>query len=118
MFYPVLLVWLIGPALVLTVFGVILLTRKRTLAATLVALGFAAVLIGGIGNALLSYDISFMYGGMDKGAFAVAVQLHGLSWALARLCGPAGMWVASLSLLWQMIDSPQAAFPDNRSRGR
>ena len=105
MSYPVLLVWLIGPALVLTVFGVTLFMRKRTLAAALVALGFAAVLIGGIGNALLSYDVAFMYGGMDRAVLAVAVQLHGSSWVLARLCGPAGMWIASLSLLWQTIDS-------------
>jgi len=115
--YSVLLVWLIGPALVLAAFGVILFRRERTLASALVALGFSAVVTGGVANALLSYDVSFMYGGMDKAVFAVAVQLHGLPWALARLCGPAGMWVASLSLLWQMIDSRGAASPNNRWRG-
>jgi hypothetical protein len=114
--YSVLLVWLIGPALVLAVFGIILFTRKRTLASALVALGFCAVVIGGIANALLSYDVSFMYGGMDKAVFAVAVQLDGLRWALARLCGPAGMWIASLSLLWQIIDSRDAVSPDSRGR--
>ena len=117
MSYSVLLVWLLGPSLVLTVFGVILFARKRTLATALVALGFGAVVIGGIANALLSYDVAFMYGGMDKAVFAVAVQLRGLPWVLARLCGPAGMWVASLSLLWQMIDSRGAASPNNRWRG-
>jgi len=115
--YSVLLVWLLGPALVLTVFGVTQFTRKRTLASALVAVGFAAVVIGGIANALLSYDVSFMYGGMDKAVLAVAVQLHGPAWVLARLCGPAGMWVASLSLLWQTIESRGAASPNNRWRG-
>ena len=117
MSYSVLLVWLLGPALVLAVFGIILFTRKRTFASALVALGFGAVVIGGIANALLSYDVSFMYGGMDRAVFAVAVQLHGLSWALTRLCGPAGMWVASLSLLWQVLDSWGTASPNNRWRG-
>jgi hypothetical protein len=115
--YPVLLVWLIGPALVLTAFGLVLFKRNRTLSSALVALGFCAVVFGGIANTLYSYDVAFMYGGMDKAVFAVAVQLHGLPWILTRLCGPAGMWVASLSLLWQLLAARGAASPNNRWRG-
>jgi len=115
--YSVLLVWLVGPALVLTAFGILLFRRYRALPSALVALGFAAVFISGIFNALISYDVSHIYGYSSNRALALySVQLHGPAWVLARLCGPVGMWVASLSLLWHMF-STRTASPDNRWRG-
>jgi hypothetical protein len=117
----VLIVWLIGPALILTVFGILLFRRSRTLASALVALGFAAVFISGIANALVSYEVSHIYYGSgsasEKALTAVSVDLHGWFWLVARLFGPAGMWVASLSLLWHMLNTRGTASPNNRWRG-
>jgi hypothetical protein len=116
--YPVLLVWLVGPALVLTIFGVVLFRRYRTLPSALVALGFAAVLVSGIVNVMISYEVSHIYGySSNLAAASVYVQLHGALWGLARLCGPLGMWVASLSLLWHMFSTRGTASPNNRWRG-
>ena len=56
--YSVLLVWLVGPALVLTIFGVVLFRRYRTPPSALVALGFAAVFVSGIVNVMISYEVS------------------------------------------------------------
>jgi membrane-bound metal-dependent hydrolase YbcI (DUF457 family) len=116
--YPMLLVWLVGPAVVLTIFGVALFRRYRTLPSALVALGFAAVFVSGIVNVMISYDVSHIYGYSSNRALAVvSVQLHGPVWILARLCGPFGMWVASLSLLWHMFSTRGTASPNNRWRG-
>jgi hypothetical protein len=116
--YPMLLAWLVGPALILTIFGVALFKRYRTLPSAFVALGFAAVFISGIVNVMISYDVSHIYGySSDRALAVVSVQLHGPLWILARLCGPVGMWVASLSLLWHMFSTGGAASPNNRWRG-
>lgn len=116
--YPVLLVWLVGPALVLTIFGIVFFRRYRTLASALVALGFAAVLVSGLFNVMISYEVSHIYGySSNLAAASVYVQLHGPAWLLARLCGPLGMWVASLSLLWHMFSTRLSASPNSRWRG-
>ena len=110
--YPVLLVWLVGPALVLTIFGVALYRRYRTLPTALVALGFAAVFVSGIFNVMISHEVSHIYGYSSNLALsAVSVQLYGPAWLLARFCGPVGMWLASLSLLWHMLSTRGAASP-------
>lgn len=107
--YSVLLVWLVGPALVLTIFGVALYRRYRTVPAALVALGFAAVFVSGMINVMISYDVAHIYGYSSNVALAaVSVQLHGPLWVLARLFGPLGMWLASLSLLWHIFSAPRA----------
>jgi hypothetical protein len=114
--YSALLVLLIGPSLVLTVFGILLFKRNRSLASALVALGFGAALISGIANAFASYDVSYVY--RTSGALAAAdVRFHGWVWNLARFSGIGGMWVASLSLLWHMMGSRGGASPNNRWRG-
>jgi len=114
-----LLVWLVGPALILTIFGVALFRRYRTVPSALVALGFAAVLVSGLVNVMISYDVSHIYGySSDRALAVVSVQLHGPLWILARLCGPLGMWVASLSLLWHMFSTRDAASPDHRQSAR
>ena len=116
--YPVLLVWLVGPALVLTIFGIVLFRRYRTLPSALVALGFAAVLVSGLFNVMISYEVSHIYGYSSNLALAtVSVQLHGPAWLLARLFGPLGMWAASVSLLWHMFSTRRAASPNNRWSG-
>jgi hypothetical protein len=116
--YSVLLAWLVGPALILTVFGVVLVRRYRSLPSALVALGFAAVLVCGIFNVWISYEVSHVYGHSSNAALAlVSVQLHGPAWVLARLCGPLGMWTASLSLLWHIFSTRGAVSPNHRWRG-
>ena len=116
--YTVLLVWLVGPAIVLTIFGIVLFRRYRSLASALVALGFTAVFVSGLFNVMISYEVSHIYGySSNLAAASVYVQLHGPAWLLARLCGPLGMWVASLSLLWHMFSTRVSASPNNRSRG-
>jgi hypothetical protein len=112
--YSVLIVWPVGPALVLTMFGVALFKRYRTLPSALVALGFAAVLVSGIFNVGISYDVPQIHGSSPNQALAfVSVQLHGPAWILARLCGPFGMWTASLSLLWHIFSTRGAASPND-----
>jgi hypothetical protein len=114
--YSAVVVWLIGPFLVLTAFGVALFRRDRTLAAALIVLGFAAALIGGIANALATYEMSYVY--RSSGALAAAdVRFHGWVWSLARFGGTGGMWVASLSLLWHLLGARGAPSPNNRWRG-
>ena len=116
--YPMLLVWLVGPALVLTIFGVALFRRCRTLASALVMLGFAAVFVSGMFNVMISHEVSHIYGYSSNLALAaVSVHLYGPAWALARLLGPLGMWTASLSLLWHVFSTRGAASPNNRWRG-
>lgn len=113
--YSVLLVWLVGPAFILTVFGIALFRRYRTLPTALVALGFASVLVSGIFNISISYDVSHIYGySSDRALAAVIVQLHGPAWILGRLCGPLGMWVGSLSLLWHIFSTRGTASPNDR----
>ena len=117
--YSALLVWLVGPALVLTVFGVVLFRRYRSLPSALVALGFASVLVSGIFNVSISYEVSHIYGySSDRALATVIVQLHGPAWILARLCGPVGMWMASLSLLWHMFSTRDSASPTNCQKVR
>ena len=116
--YSVLLVWLVGPALVLTIFGVTLYRRNRTPPTALVAVGFAAVFVSGMFNVMISHEVSHIYGYSSNLALsAISVQLYGPAWVLARLLGPLGMWVASLSLLWHMFSTRSAASPNNRWRG-
>jgi hypothetical protein len=63
-------------------------------------------------NVMISYDVSHIYGyASDVAMTLVSVQLHGPMWILARLCGPLGMWVASLSLLWHAFSAPRAQAP-------
>jgi hypothetical protein len=117
--HPALFVWLIGPALVLTVFGAVLFRQNRTLATALVALGFAAAFVSGIANVAVSYQVAQMQASISQRAhsgLSVYVFHSGL-WTMSRLCGPIGMWVASLSLLWHMFETRGAASTHNRWRG-
>ena len=113
-----LLVWLIGPAFLLAVFGSVLFGRNRTLASGLVALGFTAVFVSGIANAVVSYQVSHIQATVSQRAHAgfSIVLLHGGLWNLVSWCGPIGLWVASLSLLWHMFETRGVASPDNRWR--
>jgi hypothetical protein len=114
--YSVLLVWLIGPWVLATAFGVLLFLRNRTLAAGLVALGFAAAFLSVVADAFANYELSYIY--RSRGALAAAnANFHGWVWTLARIGGTGGMWVASLSLLWHVLGTRGAASPNNRWRG-
>lgn len=74
--------------------------------------------VSGLFNVMISYEVSHIYGySSNLAAAAVSVQLHGPAWMLARLFGPLGMWLASLSLLWHVFSTRGAAPPDNRRRG-
>jgi hypothetical protein len=67
---------------------------------------------------MISYDVSHIYGySSDRTVAVVAVRLHGPLWVMARLCGPLGMWAASLSLLWHTFSTRGAASPDTRRKG-
>jgi len=109
--YSALLVWFVGPSLMLTASGVILLRRNRTLASALVALGFAAVFIGGITNAFANYMAAY------HSSSSLAAAVPGWVWASAGLGSYGGMWMASLGLLWELLGTRGAASPNNRSTG-
>jgi hypothetical protein len=109
--YSALLVWFVGPSVVFTVAGVVIFRRNRTLASALVALGFVAVLIGGIANALTNYLAIY------RSAASAAAAVPGWVWTLTGLCSYGGMWIAALGLLWEVLGTRGAASPDNRRRG-
>lgn len=111
MAYSALLVWFVGPSVLFTVAGVVIFRRNRTPAAALVALGFATVFIGGIGNALTNYLAIY------QTAASAAAAVPGWVWTLTGLCSYGGMWIASLGLLWEVLGTRGAASPDNRWRG-
>ena len=108
MAYSALLLWFVGPSLLLTASGVILLRRNRTLASALVALGFAAVFIGGITNALANYAAAY------HSSSSLAATVPGWVWAAAGLGSYGGMWIASLGLLWELLGTRGAT---SRRRG-
>ena len=108
--YAALLVWFVGPSVLLAVSGVLIFRRNRTLASALVALGFAAVLIGGIANALTNYAAIY------RSAAPVAAAVPGWLWPLAGLCSYGGMWLGSLGLLWEVLGTRGAAPPGSRWR--
>jgi hypothetical protein len=108
--YSALLVWFVGPSLLLTASGVVLFRRNRTLASALVALGFAAVLIGGMTNAFANYLALY------HASASAAARVPGWVWTLAGLGSYGGMWIASLGLLWEVLGTRTAVSPSNRWR--
>jgi cytochrome b subunit of formate dehydrogenase len=108
--YSALLVWFVGPSVLFTASGIVLFRRSRSLASALVALGFAAVLIGATANALTNYFAVHHW----SAAFAATVP--GWVWTLAGLGSYGGMWIASLGLLWEVSGTRGAASPNNRWR--
>jgi hypothetical protein len=109
--YSALLVWFVGPSLLLTATGVVLFLRNRTFASALVALGFAAVLCGGITNAFANYLAVY------HSSAPLAAAVPGWVWTLAGLGSYGGMWIASLALLWEVLAKRGAAYRMNRWRG-
>jgi hypothetical protein len=109
--YSALLVWFVGPSLLLTTSGVVLFRRHRSAASALVALGFAAVLIGSMTNAFANYLAVY------HSSAPFAATLPGWIWTLAGLGSYGGMWVASLGLLWEVSGKRGAVFPNNRRSG-
>jgi hypothetical protein len=107
--YSALLVWFVGPSLLLTACGVVLFRRHRTLASALVAVGFAAVLIGGLTNAFANYLAVY------HSSAPLAAAVPGWVWTLAGLGSYGGMWVAALGLLWEVLAKRSAASRNNRT---
>lgn len=110
MAYAAFLVWFVGPSVVFTAAGVVIFRRNRTPASALVALGFTAVLIGAVANALTNYWAVY-----HSASAAAAVPRW--VWTLTGLCSYGGMWIASLGLLWEVLGRRGAASPGNRWGG-
>ena len=85
------------PYAVLTVAGVLLWKRSRSVAAFLVALGFAAALLGQVAGFFVNVELSAAM--RNRGV--VGLHLHGLPW-LAHYLGIGGIWVAAVGLLWHV----------------
>ena len=111
MAYSAFLVWFVGPSVLLTASGVLLFRRNRTLASALVAIGFVAVLIGGMANALTNY-LAIYHSSTSLGAVPRWI------WTLAGLGSYGCMWIASLGLLWEVSGTRRAATPNARCRAR
>jgi hypothetical protein len=109
--YSALLLWFVGPSVLLTASGVVLFRRTHTLASALVALGFAAVLTGGLANALTNYLATY------HSSASIAAAVPGWVWTLAGLGSYGGMWIASLGLLWEVLGARSAVSSNNRWRG-
>jgi hypothetical protein len=109
--YAALLVWFVGPSVLLTVSGVLIFRRNRTAASALVAFGFAAVLIGGMANALTNYSAIY------RSAASLAAAVPGWVWPLAGFCSYGGLWLASIGLLWEVLGTRRSAATGNRWRG-
>jgi hypothetical protein len=108
--YSALLVWFVGPSVLFTASGVVLFRRNRTVASALVALGFIAVLFGGMANALTNYLATY------HSSAPLAAAVPGWVWTLAGVGSYGGMWIASLGLLWQVLGTRAAASSDSRWR--
>ena len=109
--YSALLVLLLGPSLLLAAYGAVLFLRNRSGAAALAALGFAAVFLSGVANSYATYMVSGVYN--SSGALAASeITFRGWLWDFARYGRVAGMWAASLGLLWHLLRTG-AASPNN-----
>ena len=103
-----LLILLLGPSLLLSVYGVLLFLRNRSGAAALAALGFTVVFLSGAANSYASYKVSSIYNA--SGALAASeITFRGWIWDVARYGRVAGLWAASLGLLWHLLRAPSAS---------
>ena len=106
--------WLLGPALIFSACGIILFRRHRTPALALVAIGFTATLLAGVGHFIAYYEFSRLY--QSTGTLtATDVKPYGWTFVLARYGSIGGPWVAALGLLWHALRP--GASPNNRWRG-
>jgi hypothetical protein len=99
--YSALPVLLLGPSLLLTVYGALLFRRDHSALALLAALGFAAVFLGGAAGFFMSYKVSSVYN--SSGALAASeITASGWMWHFANYARTLGTWTASLALLWHL----------------
>ena len=111
-----LLIVLSGPYLALAALGIVLFKRHRTLTTGLLALGFAAVVIGQLVDLYGSQEASTIL--RPGGASAVTHSVL-LFWIrrVGLWAGVAGMWLGSLSLVWHLLRRPRGTSPNNRWSG-
>jgi hypothetical protein len=86
---------LLFPYVLLAVGGFLLWRRRHTLAATMVGLGFAAVLL----TMATTFFASIEYNTLDPQGDFIIAHLHALTRAL-HWVGLAGLWAASIGLIW------------------
>jgi hypothetical protein len=103
--------WLMGPWLILTVCGVILLRRHRTSALALMAIGFAAALLAGVSGLVANYGLARLY--QNGSMTAATVKPYGIALLFALYGRPEGALLGALGLLWHVL----GASPNNRWRG-
>src|ERR1700719_3583038 len=83
------------PYVVFTAAGVLLWKRSRSVATLLVALGFAAALLGQVAGFFVNVEFSAAM--RNRGV--VGLHLHGFPW-LTHYVGIGGIWAAALGLIW------------------
>jgi hypothetical protein len=86
------------PYTILTTAGVLLWKRWRSFATFLVALGFAAALVGQVAGLFINLEFSAAMRTHPHGS-PVDLHYHGFPW-LTHHVGLFGIWAAAVGLLW------------------
>lgn len=102
------------PVAALAVGGVLLWRRLRSVATLLVALGFAAALLGQVVDLIASFELSSMMRAHPDSTFFI-VYHHGFP-LLAHYAGLVGLWAAAAGLTWHAVTALPPASPSGSSR--
>ena len=97
------------PVAALAAGGVLLWRRLGSVAALLVALGFAAALLGQVVDLIRSFELSSVMRAHPDSTFFVVYRL-GLP-LLAHYVGLVGLWAAAAGLTWHAVTTLPPASP-------
>jgi hypothetical protein len=114
--YAAILLFTEGPCVVLAVLGIVLFKRHRTIATSLIALGFVVVAITQLVSIYGPYAATQIY---RSGGMSTALHSAWFGWVpnMTLWAGAGGSWLGSLGLLWHTLARPPSASPNNRWRG-
>lgn len=91
---------LVGPYALLALAGALLWTRRRTFATLLIALGFAATLVGQAAGIYVSHDVGTAVRSHSDAALVLAHHHHVFP-ILTHYATLVGLWTAALGMIWQ-----------------
>ena len=90
---------LAGPYVLLAVAGALLWTRRRSFATLLIALGFAATLVGEATAIYVSHDVGAAVRTHQDAALVLAHH-HRVFSILTHYATLVGLWMAAVGLFW------------------
>lgn len=95
---------LAGPYVLLAVAGALLWTRRRTFATLLIALGFAATLVGQATAIYVSHDVGAAVRSHQEAAQVLA-RHHYVFSILTHYATLVGLWMAAVGMVWHAADN-------------